>query len=385
MVESYWLYEDQLQDVYQETFETVKTYVNTSSIDEKTRSELLHSLLDLLLTAQEKGTPPEKVIGSDVERFCKTYCSATGTKEHVMYYLEKTMGVIHWLFLLSCVELCFLLVDMLHGKKVNWFTYHGENNVFQYGVGLLCIALLGIGVDFLIKRHLFQKRKQIIGSAFFKGILICLVVGFGIAVLYAYMKQINLFPDIPCWLMFLLTGCMTIVYSIATRTYRKEKKSYQMGLWKYMSALTKEEGMPQYEKDRYFCANKKREKKGLSKLTQEEYLTMEQEKCETLCRNPFHIRVVLPSVLVGILIGMGIGIWHGKEETCRTAGEILSILFETPVDAVCFFLIILLVCGVFLYGIWKISQKENKKRLFWIKEELANPTVWEDSRLDRRK
>lgn len=138
MVESYWLYEDQLQDVYQETFETVKTYVNTSSIDEKTRSELLHSLLDLLLTAQEKGTPPEKVIGSDVERFCKTYCSATGTKEHVMYYLEKTMGVIHWLFLLSCVELCFLLVDMLHGKKVNWFTYHGENNVFQYGVGLLC-------------------------------------------------------------------------------------------------------------------------------------------------------------------------------------------------------------------------------------------------------
>lgn len=73
MRDSYVFYADRLTGEYKDAFAGVETYALSISIDEETQNEKLDELLDMFLSAQEAGTPLEKIIGNNMDRFCKNY------------------------------------------------------------------------------------------------------------------------------------------------------------------------------------------------------------------------------------------------------------------------------------------------------------------------
>ncbi len=376
MVDSYWLYEDKLQDAYKESFCTVKAYVNASIIDDQTKGELLNTMLDMLLTAQEEGEPPEKVTGKDLERFCANYCSGYGVKEQIFYFGDKMIGGIHILLFMSALDMLIALSEYLEGNEINVFTYYAESSLFQYGIGLFLIGLAGVVFDFFTKKYLFQKFNRKIFLTVVKVIYIGVVIAFCVAMIYAFFKHINILPDIPAWITFFSMGLLTIFYHIATKEHRKEQKAYQVTFGAYFGG-SEQDGISQLEKERYFKINCKREKKGEPSLTQEEFLIMEQAECEKLYKNPFQIK--LKGIAVGVLIGLlaGIFVIFCHAEFAPSFGEMILQRFETPTDFVIFIILIVLLIGIVLYGCWRSSKRIAEEKLEWIRRELENHTVWE--------
>ena len=65
-----------LEGEYRKVFEEVEAYTMVKRYEGEGNDELMMNLLDMLLTAQEEGKEPEKIIGSDVKKFCEEYFRA---------------------------------------------------------------------------------------------------------------------------------------------------------------------------------------------------------------------------------------------------------------------------------------------------------------------
>ena len=74
-MESYLVEKKNLKNEYKECFERVESYALLENVDEKNLEEMMMNLVDVLYTAQRKGKPLEKIVGKDMEAFCKSYFS----------------------------------------------------------------------------------------------------------------------------------------------------------------------------------------------------------------------------------------------------------------------------------------------------------------------
>lgn len=357
MFDSYVLYTKQLEGEYKEAFRQIEAYVNANSIDDQSKEDMMSNLLDTFLAAQEEGRPVERITGKNMEQFCKTFCSGYGFKEQVLYFLENNKDLVYVFFGISVLEIIIFFMEYLEGADVSFFTYRSDFNIAMYGLWLFSIYIVKFIADYVVKRIMFKLKKvamTVINCI--RVVVIIFAVFASILALYVFLEEKN-FANLPVWISFIVASIMMVAYRFATR----EKRRNKTGFWDYAGAEQGVVDFTQVEKKRYFTKNKKRMKKGLKPLTQEEFLQAELAECRN--KKPYYY-IALPIVVVGV----------------ATLLMYMTNQFESIIDMCGFAVIMLIIEGVIMRMYWKFVKRGNEERVNWIKRELSNPTVWEEKK-----
>ncbi len=363
MINSYLLHTSKLQGEYKETFQKIEMYVNTNLLDDHSKEELMSNLLDTFLSAQEDQRPVEKITGKNIEKFCKTFCSGYGFREHILYFVESIGGLVIIMFLISAFEAIGALLSDWEGERIDFFTRQSSFNIFAYGVGLLLGYLIECVANFIVKRIMFKRKKVTMPVVFSVRIIIAIVAILALFLFFSDTRAV----DTPLWITFSVSALLTVIYLLITRKRRKEKKANKISIWELAESTQHESSLAQFEKKLYFKRNAKREKKGLVPLTQEEFLAVEEVECCKWDKKPaFYIALPFVATLLATLL---VGVSSG---------------FAAPADVWFFVLLIFVIESLMMYGLWRIVKQGTIERLDWIEKERENPMSGKRSQIPKK-
>ena len=148
--------EKNLTGAYNEAFSTAVQYAMTKGYTKEKINESMSDLYDILLTAQEDGSPAEKVIGKDISYFCKNYFG----KYSVPDFLKSTGEFIFR----ACIFLVIweLLIFVFYSGEFMAFM-GGKADLTPYIFGL-SIAYMGEKADLTPNVIKLRKRKKVTGT-----------------------------------------------------------------------------------------------------------------------------------------------------------------------------------------------------------------------------
>lgn len=211
---SYLIYTGKLKGEYKAFFEAVENYGIMKNVEGLQMEDAMSSLLDTLLTAQEKGESVESVCGNDVDAFCKEYFGEQNAVKNYMVRIPETLYylslglLLFGLLDLSCVEhlrdiftvtsdlsgmfigylislavtgiLCVLMKLFDRNQKIKWW---------QFGIIdlILCIAIM---TTWVLKFHAEWKFPTL----YLMGVTLIYTVGFKAHQLYRrYQRNGSIF------------------------------------------------------------------------------------------------------------------------------------------------------------------------------------------------
>lgn len=354
MVNSYKIYKSKLKGEYKDAFEKVDIYVGATSIDSVSKEELLSSLLDTFLAAQEEGKPIEKITGKNINRFCSEICSAYGFKEHFIAFFEYIKPMVMLFFIWTLLEAIFLFSAI---QGLSYFDYMvGIETISGYLFGLI----LGYLIDFVVNKilkHIMLKRKSfnIKKAAWVHGIAL---VSMTVLILIFLVVLTNTLPDsglkslqIPLWILQLIAFALLIVCFLISH---KIKKNDTDTLTTIEDVWSNEDIINTIEKStmaRFEKINQKREKKGKPPISEQEFLEDELKSCKKEL-SP------IPYILMTVIIPLIFSAVKGFDG------------FEGVNDFLMFYGICLIVGGLILFMFYKSTRKIILKRMAWIESKL---------------
>ena len=101
----------QFTGVYRAAFDGAHKYTLTQDFPSSYSDDKMAELYDLLLTAQEEGKPAEKLVGKDIEAFCKEFFSDFQPVNRLFRMLKS-------LFAVACVLFIFGIAEWLCADEV---------------------------------------------------------------------------------------------------------------------------------------------------------------------------------------------------------------------------------------------------------------------------
>lgn len=235
MKESYADYKDYLRGDYKMAFERIEAYVFTCNVDENTREERLNELLDMFLTSQSAGRPVEKVVGNDIEKFSKLFCSSFSFKNRVLNVADALKYYFWYIFARSALQMVFWFLDLFN----DWSDHDIMNRYMNIDVRVLIIdsviMALVVFITVVIFRKIMFKMKRFsmkfytgVGSAVMSLGFIALIAAELIA---AYTNAIELI-DTPTVIVFavscailLLCYLPKVIKSIQLKRGKTEKEN----------------------------------------------------------------------------------------------------------------------------------------------------------------
>lgn len=297
---------DKLKGEYKEAFDKAEIYAQMRNIDEDTMGDMLMELLDIFLTAQEEGRPVEKVIGSDLEKFCASYFSGYTLKSYLKS-IPKTLYRCMWWVL--ALEMIFVLFRI---SEEDFSIFHSTEDISGYVCGFFVGALIIFLCNTLIRPFMFRWKWLTSNrfSAFALILLLGMIITSGI-LLDGYELKI------PIFLSLFVPGIYVLIYIIVRSVWRyrkygsirKQKISIER---KGMKGIKKqlEEELPDTLTKLYHKKNKKLEKKGKEPMTPEEYMQwLRAQNKRTRKQDKIGIAIVLLFVLALIIYNAIVSTW----------------------------------------------------------------------------
>lgn len=270
MKDSFVWHKDQLKGEYQAVFDKIMLYGGVSFIDNALYEDMMMDLLDLFLTAQQDGKPVEKLVGGNVEKFCKNYFGHYTFRGDAMRLPARCVG---WAWVIFCVELLSLLlvIGEIGSRGGVWKL---ETDIGPYLLGTLCGLAGSVLLAVAVKPFVFRIKGFTTGK--YEALLLLILVGSLLLILW-----LDVFPVIlaPVWLVLLISGGYLLCY-YCVRAYRHRKKygsfrkpreTEKISFWKKLSEDIERE-LPVQLKKRYEAENQKLVKKGKPERTPEEYM-----------------------------------------------------------------------------------------------------------------
>ena len=102
---NYSVMESQLNGSYRELFAKVTTYLMTENFQNDFANERIADFFELLLTAQEQGTPIEHIAGKDTERFCRDLFSDYTWKDRLIGELRHIYSIAWFIFVIELISM----------------------------------------------------------------------------------------------------------------------------------------------------------------------------------------------------------------------------------------------------------------------------------------
>ncbi|MCD8375838.1 MAG: DUF1048 domain-containing protein [Oscillospiraceae bacterium] len=345
MKDSYVFYKDKLGEEYRAVFDQVEMYVNTQAVDESIREERLGELLDIFCSAQEAGKPVQTVVGSSLERFCRSFCADFGAKNRLFYVLDNLKGVAWTLLIFAVIDLAWLLAWGEASGGVGLFQ-STDWNVLTYLAAVLCVDMLVVVTNVILRRVMFRTRRVRLGLL--NGIL-CAEAVLACAVLFWALASGGGFSWRPPTLA--MAGAAGLYLLIYYPACGKRIKRQKIRLSELVCADVEPAVWQEMEK-KFQKAQKRAQKRGRT-LTLEEFLDREERECQ---RGPA-LYILLP-------LGITALCWLGL---CLTDG------FESPADSAAFAAVTLAAEYLVMWGLWRLARRGFAARLAWVRGKRAGP------------
>lgn len=344
MKDSYVFYKNKLNVEYKPVFEQVEMYVLTQNIDDSTAEERLGDLLDIFLSSQNAGKPVRNIVGTNLERFCKTFCSDFGLKNRIFRILDWLKNIAWVLVVISGLDILWLFLDTTNIDEVDLWHLISTLDISMYFSYVIIFVTLFFTTNIVV-RHIMFKTKRI--SMGVLNTIICIeavVSSTGIFMLINF-NNIKLF-DTPTWIVALISTLYLVTYYLlfGKRINRQKVK---------FSDLVENDLTPEFSatmEKRFEKAKKKNLKKGKGELTLEAFLDSE-ERLNNRTEKQRLFYKLLPIGLTAL-------------SYVTTA---LSSGFETFTDSIIYVLVMLSVECPLLWGLWKIFKSGIDARRAWIK------------------
>ena len=254
---------EKLQGEYAEAFDKVELYTTVERMQGDTLEEMLMNLLDSLLTAQSDGRPVEKIVGTDIERFCQNYFQDYSWKTRVYSRLKSVNGLMWFIFITGLIDLFFLATED------NFYFFTAATDTSGYLVGGLIGFLQVLINDIFVKPFIFKTKK--ITSKSYE--VISTIVILAIIIASAFITQ-ETGIKIPVFPQILLSGIYIAIYSVFR--YKKygwnnQEKHSKKELEKQARMEYAVKMMAEGTLKRYENINKRRARKGKENMTEEAF------------------------------------------------------------------------------------------------------------------
>ena len=326
---------EQLKGRYREVFEKTEVYGTFSELDMDVQDDRMMNLFDLLLTAQEKKKPVEKIIGPDMEKFCKEYFQEYDHQERLRHFPVDLYRFLRAVFILELIDL-FVLGE-------NTDLLHTQSNITPYLGGLVISLLFTMIVNLIVRPMIFRFRIRPI--FYYIGFLLCWV---GTIVLCAWLTD-GMVLGIPVFPILVVSGIYDAIYLVVRSVWRyrhygsiRRPRSEIKEAERSVERVSMEQMMLEAMLKRYKRKNKHLQKKGNKGMTPGEYT--EQVRKE--------YKKVLDSWKWELLIFAAIVIFSVA----------FTAFSSTFWDTVLFALIIMVIEGGIYWFLLKAERKSNQVR-----------------------
>lgn len=269
---TYYTEKGKLEGEYRQAFERAKTYSMLKGIDADADEDMMMNLVDILYTAQVEGKPVCKIIGDDVEKFCKDYFEEylKNNKEN----LESTVKrIFSWFYSICWLIMILCLLEIVFPEKKVELT---EAYIDISGVvfGSIVGFIFGSLIVYILQSIIFKVKKiNAIAVAFiYLSVLVLLTT---VSVLLCMKRDIK----IPLLYTAIVTGVYIIVYK-SVQLYSRKKKTGSIKKAKKQSSFKEilsegwNEGLreiPLEFKSKWEKKNKKLRKKAKPEITPQEF------------------------------------------------------------------------------------------------------------------
>lgn len=275
MRDSYILYMDKLEGEYKDTFKQIDHYVSAERIDEDTQEEYMGALLDVFLLAQQEGKPVSKIVGTDMERFCKSFCEDFSWKNKILGAVDTWKNFAWIIFGLSALDVISVLYAMgiPGGREIDFWTEPCEFNFIGYFLAFIVASIFGTVFGRLVRNAMFRRKK--VSIRLWQGIN-----WVGTAVIFLLMFVIPQGTDMmqfPAWVLMLVSGLVLVVYYVLNHTRVKERKETKIKFWDKVAEDVAVE-VPNTKLKRYELKNRRRLRRGKPALSWKEYVLAEEKE-----------------------------------------------------------------------------------------------------------
>ena len=195
--------EEKFTGEYKRAFAKISMYGTMTPIDSAKYEDRVLNIYDVLLSAQNDGKPVEKIIGRDMEAFCKTYYANNGVGDWLGNILKRVFGVMLILVAYSLAELFMIITD--EADNVGFFDM--RINAAPFLIGVL-VGLVVCGIEDIAKHRLLLRTDKIKNSVYVVGALIV----FAVCVAVGLVLFGNIDAKMPLWVMLTVSGGYSILY-----------------------------------------------------------------------------------------------------------------------------------------------------------------------------
>ncbi|MCD8141654.1 MAG: DUF1048 domain-containing protein [Clostridiales bacterium] len=260
MKDSYAYYKDRLEGEYYQTFDRIELYCVSQGMDDDSQERLLGELLDMFLTAQQAGRPVKRIVGGDLEEFCRQFCSGLGWKSRGIDTLNNLASCAKWMLAFTALELvCNLEEAALPDLQTDVSGY-----IIGWGIGLFVSLLVGMAVKGLMFRW---KR---ISMGVYNGLLLGALAVLVAAVLLLPEAGVPLpVLSLPMWAVLAGCGGYLVVYYAVWGWWRRAHNIQPPQKVKLIDLVTEE--LPKDLLTQYEQKNQRRLRRGKPPITPEEY------------------------------------------------------------------------------------------------------------------
>lgn len=360
MNNSYIIYKNKLKGEYQKTFERIETYIDALSISSSSKEELMHSIMDSFLSAQEEGKPVEKITGRDVEKFCDEACSAFGFKEHFIAFMENIKFLVYVSFIFSIIGIVPFFDELEKNPSLNYFSYKsGGDMLFGFILAIIFLYFIDLIANKIVKGILIKKRNFTMGYAaavrlgvVLLAVLIELGLFFGLSIFLS--PDVKTLQIIPLWVsQFMITVIFILVNVVTNREKNKNPDIMQVYTDNAMM-----ESIRQSEEEKFIKQNQKLSEKKMKPLTKKQFLEDELKKAEK-SKNP------LPYIITPIILTAAMGLFV----------QLFLEGFESFTDFVVFFAAMILITYLIMMLFYNLGKNYSNDLIAWIKHEMENPEI----------
>ena len=263
---SYIIEKKKLIGEYKEVFEKAETYGILLGVNGQVQEEMLLNLIDILYTAQQEGKPVVKIIGNDVEQFCKDYFQEQrGIREYIQ-------GIPSGVYRVSLVILFFGILEFIYWEEeISGSIWQATMDISGFLLGGVIGVLISILALWVLQPILFKLRR--VNATVISFVIVAFSIAGIVAGTILCEEESVPVPLIP---IVVGGGIYAIIYKgyQLYQRYRKTgtiKKPQKDGTFREIYRETQKTETPRYLRKRFEKINRRRRKRGKTEVTRAEF------------------------------------------------------------------------------------------------------------------
>lgn len=154
----YFDHKPKLNEEYRKAFDEIEEYCRLEIMSSESFEDSMDYLMDIFLTAQDKGMPVKKITGGNMESFCKGFISDVACHSTFSRILE-IIKTIAWTSIFY--TLIFIIAPQMIFDRVGLFEVLSRNSEYWFGalIGIVGGVIAGIAADMIYKQIIFKLKK----------------------------------------------------------------------------------------------------------------------------------------------------------------------------------------------------------------------------------